>query len=79
MTQNSTTPIFPCNSQLDYGGLTKREWLAGLAMQGLLSNYEARVKICNTDPRYNDENFAEVVAINSVEFADALLKQLDKI
>ena len=43
-------------------GLTKREHLAGLAMQGLLSH---------TGPRM-------VIAIEAVNIADELLKELDK-
>lgn len=46
-------------------GLTKREYFAGLAMQGLLSNSER----IGTADRY-----AEI----SIEFADELLKQLEK-
>lgn len=43
------------------GGLTKREYFAGLAMQGLCAN--------GTDP----EDLAKI----SVEYADALLKELE--
>jgi hypothetical protein len=42
-------------------GLTKREYFAGLAMQGLCAN--------GTDP----EDLAKI----SVEYADALLKELE--
>ncbi len=60
------------------GGLTKREYFAARAMQALLSCYPAQQDICNKDPRYKDTNFAEVIAINSTEFADALIKELNK-
>lgn len=64
-------------------GLTKRELFAMAAMQGLLANYEAQRNICNSDPRYKAQpdgqfNFAAVVAVNSTEFADALLEALEK-
>ena len=48
-----------------YTGLTKREHFAGLAMQAILGN-----------PDYIWE--AESTATSSVEFADALLKELSK-
>lgn len=48
------------------GGLTKREFFAGLAMQGLLANqYNANL------------TFSECVE-EAVSHADALLKELDK-
>ena len=45
-------------------GLTKREHFAGLAMQALVSNY--------------GNESADECALNAVEYADALLKELDK-
>ena len=64
-------------------GLTKREQFAAMAMQGMLSCWEAQQKICNSDPRYQQQpdgryNFDDVVATNAVEFADALLERLKK-
>lgn len=58
-------------------GLSKREAFASMAMKGLLSCYQAQ-QDTQSDPRYNGENFKEVVALNSVEFADALLAELSK-
>lgn len=50
-------------------GLTKREYFAGLAMQGLLSNWEALIRM---GFRANEvEKFA-------IERADGLLKELAK-
>lgn len=51
-----------------YGGLTKREYFAGLAMQGLLANPE---------PRTHPEFSAKEVAEGAIAFADELLKQLE--
>jgi hypothetical protein len=48
------------------GGLTKREYFAGLAMQGMLSSSDYATSTWNT------------VAIEAVEVADALLKELEK-
>ena len=47
-------------------GLTKREYFAGLAMQGMLSSSDYATSTWNT------------VAIEAVEVADALLKELEK-
>jgi hypothetical protein len=62
---------------LNAPGLSKRELIAAMAMQGLLSCYDAQVDMQHSDPRYNGHNFKEVVAVNAVEFTDALLKELE--
>jgi len=74
---NSDMPAMPiCNSEgfptlegylggkgeHEASGLTKREYFAGLAMQGLISRTHC----------------VEGLAIYAVEMADALLKELDK-
>jgi hypothetical protein len=46
-------------------GLTKREHFAGLAMQGILASYGNRTMRCSTHQM-------------AVEYADALLAELDK-
>jgi len=79
---NKNTPAYPLvepgNEQESVStGLTKREKIAAMAMQALIGNWEASCTICEKDSRYNGENFKEVVAINSAEFADALLAELD--
>lgn len=51
-------------------GLTKREWLAGLAMQGLLASIEDFRK----GAMYHPEDVSEL----SVQYADALLAELAK-
>lgn len=51
-----------------YWGLTKREYLAGLAMQGLLAN-----------PSVHNSNLTpEGTAIESLQYTDALLAELAK-
>jgi len=52
---------------MQFHGLTKREYFAGLAMQGMLSN---GLIIDNDDWKW--------IAENSVKQADELLKQLEK-
>ncbi len=44
-------------------GLTKREWFAGMALQGLLGNADLYVDI-------------ESKVAEAIDFADAILKQL---
>lgn len=48
-------------------GLTKREYLAGLAMQGICAN-----------PTTDIKPHGEAIAIIAVECADALLKELSE-
>lgn len=63
---NANEPAFPNEGthQFAYNGLTKREYFAAMAMQGLLSN-----------PNWNlDEKYAATEAIGQ---ADALLRQLE--
>jgi len=57
----SNAQAFPCSSGT--GGLTKREYFAALAMQGMLAN---------SGREASDEAFA----IASVNLADALLEAL---
>ncbi len=61
---NGETPINPLHSvdgQI-YEGLTKREYFAGLAMQGYLANGHP----------------LEMIIRDSIDTADALLKELEK-
>lgn len=54
-------------------GLTKREYFAGLAMQGLLSN-----SYSNGFSQPLSEYDSKSIAKFSIEYADELLKQLEK-
>lgn len=77
MIENKNQPAFPVLELKQLGdkmlldcaaaGLSKREYFAGLAMQGLVSNPD--IKFSSTA-----ENFAKY----SVEIADALLAELSK-
>lgn len=80
--KNSEQPIIPFISSngtpydANHLGLTKREYFAGLAMQGILSQYtEMAANGAST------EHFGGMqmnIAIEAVNLADELLKQLDK-
>lgn len=75
--ENGNESIYPSEKLVDGGhpmldnvkvktkGLTKREYFAGLAMQGLL----AKEGVWSSD---------EILAQRSIEIADELLKQLEK-
>lgn len=73
--ENPKQPAFPEPITLDghsgngLKGFSKREYLAAMAMSGILSNSE-HVQ----DDRSYPENVAEI----SVQYADALLKALEK-
>ena len=55
-------------------GLTKREHFAGLAMQGLLSS----AHMGDSDLHDSAAEWVREVTETSVEYADALLKELEK-
>lgn len=57
-----STPI-----QFESQSITKREYFAAMAMQGILSSCFASM-----NPDYND------LALDALNFADALLSELDK-
>ena len=59
------------NPSVTHLGLTKREYFAGLAMQGLLASRDWQIEPINDDT-------AIVTSVIAVEFADELLKQLEK-
>ena len=58
-------PAFPTTQDVGDTGLTKREYFAAAAMQGMLGNMNR-----STDPKY--------AAISAVQYADALINELNK-
>ena len=58
------------NKERQYSGLTKREYFAGLAMQGLMSSF--------TENAENGFYGTKEVVSTAIEYADELLKQLEK-
>lgn len=71
--ENENQPAFPPNAGWEHSeakGLTKREYLAAMAMQGIISSmHSPETRAGEGDP--------VMVAKDSVNYADALLKQLD--
>lgn len=71
--ENKDKPAFPCTDGRSFcnDGVTKREYFAALAMQGMLS----------ANPQYTHGNIPlpvpASVAQFSVEYADALIKALN--
>lgn len=64
--KNGEQCAFPADSKTQTdGGLTKREYFAGLAMQSFIQEYSGIVK-------------EELIIKYSIDIADELLKQLDK-
>lgn len=55
-------------------GMTLREWYAGMAMQSIFGGIGAQI-VANRDGRYDETNWAEVVAKNSFEMADAMIAE----
>lgn len=66
---NSEQPAFPNMNYegIQMGGLTKREYFAAMAMQGLFA-----------DMTKQDEYTFQDVALDAVQAADALLAELEK-
>lgn len=73
--KNKEKGAFACASETIYQqGLTKREYFAGLAMQGLLTRVPNR-QGGETDLGVDE---AKRIVIESVIIADELLKQLER-
>ena len=51
-----------------------RDWFAGLAMQRIFAGAGATV-VAARDKRYDETNWADVVADNAYEMADAMMKR----
>lgn len=66
--------VFPITSELEYSfeGLSKREYFAGLAMQGLLANPDIKMSDLSVDEA------RKIVAAVSRTMADCLLAELNE-
>lgn len=70
-----TEPVYPSAHHPGWAnGLTKREYFAGLALQGLLSNTELN----KPNKFINTEAWLGTMAQSSVDFADKLLEKLNE-
>ena len=58
-------------------GITRRDWLAGLAMQGLLANEECRQQSIRTAEKFN-KTAPEITAHIAYELADAMIAESNK-
>lgn len=68
--KHESEPAFPCaTASFEASGLSKREWLAGLAMQGLVSSYAPYLE--------HPLKWSDIPEL-SVTMADDLLKELSK-
>jgi hypothetical protein len=74
--ENGKQKAFPFLNSGGYGdlGLTKREYFAGLAMQGILSNPSLANLKLNPSEAMKDSVIIEYY----IRMSDELLKQLDK-
>lgn len=66
---------FPVDEK--WTGLTRREYFAGLAMQGIITN-DKLVNTCVSLAKENRNTPENIAANRAVRFADALLKELAK-
>ena len=64
---NSQDPAYPLPSDSDTPGLTIREYFAGLALQGIMSQ-----------PENGAQHIPQLVAEWAVSCADALISELNK-
>ncbi|WP_278984586.1 hypothetical protein [Sphingobium yanoikuyae] len=66
-------PAFPFESQTTiYPGMMLRDYFAAKAMAAAFAGPGARM-IADRDDRYDETNWAQVVAANAYEMADAML------
>lgn len=74
--ENSSRGAFACTGKIfTQSGLSKREYLAAMAMQGFASN-EGWAKSMRTVDDW--DNYKERLVKGAVEFADALLDELER-
>lgn len=69
-------PVHPVSSAAEFQahGLTKRQYFAGLAMQGILANPGR----CVANFEGTTKEFAQIMGKVAFEFADGLLAELEK-
>ena len=68
---------FPLQDIPIYKGLSKREYFAGEAMKGFLSNSVYIASIADATPG-SPEKAAKIISLHSLIHADALLAELEK-
>jgi hypothetical protein len=65
-------------SYADIPGITLREYYAGIAMQGILSNSEELKRLRDYASNHKRFSIDQLVAESGVYYADALLEELSK-
>lgn len=92
MTPLANQPAFPnldipvqghpgCFSTLTTGGLTKREYFSGLAMQGLIAAYqsqESMIGLSRDAKDHGETKVEQTMARWAVEQADTLIRRLEE-
>lgn len=63
------------NEVVPNGGLTKREYFAAMAMQGIISNRELYRGFAKLD---TSREIGQIVASASIEYANALIEELER-
>lgn len=77
MENENKKPENPVLNRGAFGGTTNytlRDYFAAKAMQAMCTSE----LVARRDSRYDETNWDEVVAANSYEFADAMLKEREK-
>jgi hypothetical protein len=77
---NGNEPAFPSFNDRGYTelpGLTKREWMAAMCLQGLLANVNIVSQIDQLAD-HSDRGFEKIAADNARSMADAMLAELAK-
>ena len=77
---NADAPAFPAIDEQTYEpGLTKREYFAAMAMQGMCAGiHKSTVTIpLDTDKEYIEELLRSVISKGAISVADALIKELE--
>ena len=70
-------PAFPSSYAGASRGMTLRDWFAGIAMQTIYGGTGAQ-QVADRDLRYDETNWAEIVASNAYAMADAMLKERER-
>lgn len=72
-------PVSNANGEIQWGydGMTLRDYFAAQAMQAIYGGPGARM-VADRDERYDETNWAEVVASNAYEMADAMIAERAK-
>ena len=73
---NSGGPFHPQPDIGEYEGITRRDWLAGMAMQGVLSN-ASYVDGLNKTCEVGTIKMSELLADVAYDYADAMIAEGD--